>query len=302
MNRFAKEGRRYVVLALLATFTLMLSGCFRPAGETIQPTSDTSNAGVQSESGATATAIPAVTLLSPDNSSNSSGAPTSEPGMAITAVTLAPATLALETAVPTESGPVTATLQIITPGISLGLLTPDTPIPGPTALPSPGVAPESSEEAGVDSGAEVNTVSSDSGETLVSGDACTYTIEPGDSLYLIAINNDTTVAALQQVNPDLSGAAPVLQIGQVIRMPDCDGNASSTDTETTTTETETENGSNATPLPENSQVYRVQPGDTLGAIATRFGVTVNAIMRANNMSNPNVLSIGQQLVIPAPAQ
>lgn len=296
MNRFAKEGRRYVVLALLATFTLMLSGCFRPAGETIQPTSDTSNSGVQSESGATATAIPAITLLSPDNSS---GAPTSEPGMAITAVTLAPATLALETAVPTESGPVTATLQIITPGISLGLLTPDTPIPGPTALPSPGVAPESSEEASAD----VSSTSSDGGETLASGDACTYTIEPGDSLYLIAINNDTTVAALQEVNPDLSGAAPVLQIGQVIRMPDCDGDASSTETEPATAvpDTETDSGSDATPLPENSQVYRVQPGDTLGAIATRFGVTVNAIMRANNMDNPNVLSIGQQLVIPAPA-
>lgn len=295
MNRFAKESRRYVVLALLATFTLMLSGCFRPAGETIEPTSDANNSGVQLESGATATAIPAVTLLSPDNSS---GAPTSEPGLAITAVTLAPATLALETSAPTDSGPVTATLQIITPGISLGLLTPDTPIPGPTALPSPGVAPESSEDASVD----VSTTSSDGGATLVSGDACTYTIEPGDSLYLIAINNRTTVAALQQVNPDLSGAAPVLQIGQVIRMPDCDGNAASTETETTTSETDSTSGSDATPLPENSQVYRVQPGDTLGAIATRFGVTVNAIMRANNMNNPNVLSIGQQLVIPAPAQ
>ncbi len=46
--------------------------------------------------------------------------------------------------------------------------------------------------------------------------------------------------------------------------------------------------------------YSDHPADRGGA--TRFGVTVNAIMRANNMDNPNVLSIGQQLVIPAPAE
>lgn len=287
MNRFAKEGR-LVVLALLTAFMLLLSGCFRPAGDTIQPTSDLGNSGVQSLGGPTATAIPAITLLSP----STSAATATQPTMVITEVTLAPPT-AVETEAPTEAGPVTATLQIITPGISLGLLTPDTPIPGPTALPS--IGEEGTEEAS----ANVNVEGSETDE-LVSGDECTYTVEPGDSLYLIAINNDTTVADIQAVNDDLVGAAPVLQIGQVIQMPDCEPGAAA-EAEETEEAQETVEG-DTTPLPGEAQTYTVQPGDTLFDIATRFGVTVNAIVRANEMSNPNDLDIGQELIIPAPAE
>ena len=45
-------------------------------------------------------------------------------------------------------------------------------------------------------------------------------------------------------------------------------------------------------------VYIVQPGDTLSSIAARFGVTVDELMLANNISDPNLLSAGQQLIIP----
>jgi LasA protease len=48
------------------------------------------------------------------------------------------------------------------------------------------------------------------------------------------------------------------------------------------------------------QVYIVQSGDTLGGIAARFGCQVDAIIRANKIANPNVLSVGQQLEIPSP--
>jgi len=44
--------------------------------------------------------------------------------------------------------------------------------------------------------------------------------------------------------------------------------------------------------------YIVQPGDTLGHIAQRFGTTVDAIARANNIANVNRLSVGQVLNIP----
>ena len=49
--------------------------------------------------------------------------------------------------------------------------------------------------------------------------------------------------------------------------------------------------------------YTVQSGDTMDAIVRRFYGTystenVNRIMKANNMTNPNKLSIGQKLIIP----
>ncbi len=45
-------------------------------------------------------------------------------------------------------------------------------------------------------------------------------------------------------------------------------------------------------------VYIVQPDDTLGSIAARFNVSLNDLMAANNITDPNVISVGQQLVIP----
>ncbi len=45
-------------------------------------------------------------------------------------------------------------------------------------------------------------------------------------------------------------------------------------------------------------VYVVQPDDTLGSIAARFNVSINDLMAANNIPDPNVLNVGQQLVIP----
>jgi stage VI sporulation protein D len=47
-----------------------------------------------------------------------------------------------------------------------------------------------------------------------------------------------------------------------------------------------------------SQTYTVQSGDTLSKIAKRFGVTVDAIVKANNIANPNLIKAGQVLKIP----
>jgi len=44
--------------------------------------------------------------------------------------------------------------------------------------------------------------------------------------------------------------------------------------------------------------YIVRAGDTLSQIATRFGTTVAAIMEANNLTNPNLIFVGQVLLIP----
>src|SRR4051794_4347716 len=47
-------------------------------------------------------------------------------------------------------------------------------------------------------------------------------------------------------------------------------------------------------------VYIVQAGDTLGTIAQHFGVTVDVLMAANGITNPNLVSAGENLVIPVP--
>lgn len=44
--------------------------------------------------------------------------------------------------------------------------------------------------------------------------------------------------------------------------------------------------------------YRVQWGDTLYRIAARFGTTMQAIAQANQISNPNLIYVGQELIIP----
>ncbi|HLG71841.1 MAG TPA: LysM peptidoglycan-binding domain-containing protein [Chloroflexota bacterium] len=57
----------------------------------------------------------------------------------------------------------------------------------------------------------------------------------------------------------------------------------------------------AAPTPSSSPEgsYTVKPGDTLSSIATANKTTTDAIMRANNLSDPDKLQIGQRLVIPS---
>ncbi len=45
-------------------------------------------------------------------------------------------------------------------------------------------------------------------------------------------------------------------------------------------------------------LYTVEEGDTLFSIALAFGLTTDELIAANNLSNPDLLSVGQQLVIP----
>jgi LysM repeat protein len=51
-------------------------------------------------------------------------------------------------------------------------------------------------------------------------------------------------------------------------------------------------------LEPTPQTYIVQPGDTLRAIADRFGTTVAALQAANGIVDQNLIAAGQQLIIP----
>lgn len=56
-----------------------------------------------------------------------------------------------------------------------------------------------------------------------------------------------------------------------------------------------------TPAPAaGQQKYVVQYGDTLSSIAAHYGVTVQQIIDANSLLNPDLLLPNQELIIPAP--
>lgn len=57
-----------------------------------------------------------------------------------------------------------------------------------------------------------------------------------------------------------------------------------------------------TPPPASGQTYYVVKGDTLRKIAAKFNTTVDAILRVNpQITNPNVIYVGQAIAIPAGA-
>ena len=100
-----------------------------------------------------------------------------------------------------------------------------------------------------------------------------YTIRPGDTLFLLAQRFNTTVAAIQSLNPGIDPNN--LRIGQIICIP----------------------GTQPTNCP-NGFFYTIRAGDTLYLLAQRFGVSVDAIIRANPGIDPNNLQIGQVICIP----
>ena len=104
----------------------------------------------------------------------------------------------------------------------------------------------------------------------------TYVVQKGDSLWSIANANNTTVDEIANLN-DLD--TNTIYVGQILQIPnsgDLQENPSST----------------------SDTVYVVKSGDTLYSIALRYDTTPNAIINKNNLTS-SVLTIGQQLIIPA---
>lgn len=48
-----------------------------------------------------------------------------------------------------------------------------------------------------------------------------------------------------------------------------------------------------------AEKYMVKKGDTLSAIARKYGTTVSKLAKANAIQNPDVIHTGQLLIIPS---
>jgi LysM repeat protein len=104
----------------------------------------------------------------------------------------------------------------------------------------------------------------------------TYRVMPGDTLSSIARHFGTTVSAIVSCN-GLTNPNHILS-GQLLLIP------------------------TSAPVPPKpptcGKLYTVRFGDTLSAIARRFGVRVSALVSDNNIVNPNLIWPGEVLRIP----
>ena len=96
-----------------------------------------------------------------------------------------------------------------------------------------------------------------------------YVVQRGDTLYAIALLFNVTTDDILAYNTIPNPAS--LTIGQTLRIPTGDA---------------------------PYVAYVVQRGDTLYAIARRFGVSVDDILAVNDIRNPASLTVGQPLRIP----
>jgi len=132
-----------------------------------------------------------------------------------------------------------------------------------------------------------------------------YVVQPGDTLFRIAARYNTTVATLAQLNGIVN--ANVIRVGQRLIVPVPGGSAPPTPapppptsagpTPLLVTPTPAPQLPTAVPTAAPQTIYTVLPGDTLYRIALRFGVPMSRIIQANGIVNPNLIYVGQRLVI-----
>ena len=106
-----------------------------------------------------------------------------------------------------------------------------------------------------------------------------HVVQPGENLYRIALRYGTTVQVMAAANGIVNTGR--VYVGQRLAIP---GTATAPPAQTQ-------------PAP-TGQTYTVRRGDTLAAIALRYGVSMWALAQANGIGNPSYIYVGQVLQMP----
>lgn len=125
----------------------------------------------------------------------------------------------------------------------------------------------------------------------------TYTVKSGDSLWSIANKNKLSVPELAAANSLKS--TTILQPGQKLIIPGKSSGRTAATAEPTAAASKPAAAAAATAKPTGSTMkHTVQSGETLGAIAQKYGVRQRDLAIANNITDPLKLAAGKELVIP----
>jgi len=119
--------------------------------------------------------------------------------------------------------------------------------------------------------------------------ASVYIVQPGDTLFRIALRYNTTTTTLAQLNGIAN--ANVIRVGQQLTVPVA-GAVTPVVVVTPVVQVVT-----ATPLAVTPNTYVVQACDTLYRISLRTGVSLTRLIQVNGILDPNRLYVGQVLII-----
>lgn len=127
---------------------------------------------------------------------------------------------------------------------------------------------------------------------------CVHEVRGGDTLYGIALQNDSTVDAMLRANPSLSRDNTVIYPGQRLLIASCPELQHLFPTATALPPRPTAVVIVVTSPPAGYRVHVVRSGDTMYTIALNYGVSTAALLAANNLPDPDRLEVGQEILIP----
>ncbi len=132
-------------------------------------------------------------------------------------------------------------------------------------------------------------------------DEAIHIVRRGETLASIAARYRTTISHLIRLN---SLRNPnIIFVGQRLRVPAMLQASTAAPATVLLPPSAPAAAPSVAPATSNSAtiVHVVQRGEYLASIANRYGVSVQALLRANRLSNPNLLRVGQRLIIPSGA-